>query len=46
MQVNDARNSLLQEQQGVALKAGKDVMEEDEQLQDTMLAAYWAAVNI
>ncbi len=30
----------------MTVTAGKDDMGEDEQLQDTMLAAYWAAVNI
>jgi len=46
LQINEANNSLIQEQQAMTVTAGKDDMGEDEQLQDTMLAAYWAAVNI
>ena len=46
MQINEVNNSLIQEQQAITETAGNDVMGEDEQLQDTMLAAYWAAVNV
>ena len=43
MQINEVNNSLIQEQQAITVTAA---MEEDEQLEDTMLAAYWAAVNV
>ncbi len=46
MQINEANNLLIQEQQAITMTAGNDAMGEDEQLQDTMLAAYWAAVNV
>ncbi len=46
MQINDVNNLLLEEQRAVTVTAQKDDMEQDDQLQDTMLAAYWAAVNI
>ncbi len=46
MQINEVNNSLIQEQQAITVTAGNVAMEEDEQLQDTMLAAYWAAVNV
>ncbi|KAL0037535.1 hypothetical protein WJX77_001411 [Trebouxia sp. C0004] len=45
-EINEANNSLIQEQQAITVTAGNDAMGEDEQLQDTMLAAYWAVVNI
>ncbi len=46
VQINEANNSLIQEQRAITVTAGNDAMGEDEQLQDTMLAAYWAAVNV
>ncbi len=46
MQINEVNNSLILEQQAITVTAGNVAMEEDEQLQDTMLAAYWAAVNV
>ncbi|DBA74717.1 TPA: hypothetical protein ACH3X2_009379 [Trebouxia sp. C0005] len=45
-EINEANNSLIQEQQAITVTAGNDAMGEYEQLQDTMLAAYWAAVNV
>ena len=46
LQINEVNNSLIQEQQAISVTAGNDAMGEDKQLQDTMLAAYWAAVNV
>ncbi|KAL0047340.1 hypothetical protein WJX82_000943 [Trebouxia sp. C0006] len=45
-EINEVNNSLILEQQAITVTAGNVAMEEDEQLQDTMLAAYWAAVNV
>ena len=48
LQIQDANNSLIEHGRLLSTTAGKAAsnMEEDDQLQDTMLAAYWAAVNI
>ena len=45
VQINDVNNALIQEQRALNVTAGKDDMEQDDQLEDTMLAAYWAAVK-
>ena len=48
LQIQDASNSLIEQGQSLKTTAKKAAfdMEDDDQLQDTMLAAYWAAVNI
>ena len=45
LQINDANVSMMEQRQTLSISAKKTALEEDEQLQDTMLAAYWAAVN-
>ena len=48
LQTQDANNLLLEQGRSLSTTAEKATfnLEEDDQLQDTMLAAYWAAVNI
>ena len=48
LQIQDANNSLIEQGRSLSTTAGKaaSTLEEDDQLQDTMLAAYWAAVDI
>lgn len=48
VQIQDVNNSLLEQQQSLSTIAERAAfsLDDDDQLQDTMLAAYWAAVNI
>lgn len=46
LQIIDANVSMIEQRRSLSIPAEKTVLEEDEQLQDTMLAAYWAAVNV
>ena len=44
MQINDVKIALNEKQR--SLTTAVPSVEPDDQLQDTMLAAYWAAVNV
>ena len=44
MQINDVKLALNEKQR--LLTTAVQILEPDDQLQDTMLAAYWAAVNV
>ena len=48
LQIQDANNLLKEQGRSLSTTTEKAAsnLEEDDQLQDTMLAAYWAAVNI
>lgn len=48
LQINDADNLLMEHRRALGTTVEKAVfnLEDDDQLQDTMLAAYWAAVNV
>lgn len=48
LQIQDVNNSLLEQQQSLSTTAERAAfsLDDDDQLKDTMLAAYWAAVNI
>ena len=48
LQIQDASSTLMEQQRSLKTTAESAAsnFEEDDQLHDTMLAAYWAAVNI